>query len=294
MSNFIRTIILSLALFVVFLVLTFPFSRLAPKARRLIENKLSTMFGIDANCSLDSFELQLPFGVQWAKLICVDDIAGQRILDLGESSLSLLPKRQMLKASVGKGVLTFKANAGFSSPPSHIEADFMDVPLDKLMPLIMSAANHANAQIPKYLKAEGKIEGKIDLPLKDLQKEKGKIAVQFLDLKLPQQSSLDLIGVKDLNFTKAVIKVDLSGGRLKFQDVNFSSQQLSGKVEGEMELSEDLKKSVGNVSLKWKVEKSDAVLSSLFGPVIANTCPNPDNEGFCTKKIQRFTDLNFF
>jgi hypothetical protein len=97
--------------------------------------------------------------------------------------------------------------------------------------------------------------------------------------------------VKDLNFSKSSLKVGLSNGKMTLSDVNFISDQLSGKAEGNIEISEDLKKSMGNLTLKWKLEKSDAVLSSLLGPMLVNNCPSPDSEGFCTRRYQRLSEL---
>lgn len=286
-----KTIGLSLLCLIFFLVLTFPFKRMAPLARKNIENFLYSSFGISANCSLDDFDLNFPIGVRFSKLICSDDVANQRVLELGETSLILLPKYQSLQTEIGKGGLNLKANMSFNSPPTRIDAEFLDIPLERLLPILMRTANRAFPAAPKYFKAEGRLQGKINIPFRNLQKEKGQIDLQFSSLKIPQQSQLDLIGIKDLSFSKSSLKVNLNNGKLSFSDVNFLSQQLSGKVEGNLELTDDIRKSVGNITLKWKIEKSDAVLSSLFGPMMANNCPSPDSDGFCTRRILRVSDL---
>lgn len=282
---------LSLVLLTIFLVLTFPYGRLTPKVKQLLEQSLSQGLSLQSTCSLEGLDYAFPLGVQFQKLVCTDDIQNQKVLDLSEAQILVLPGFQKLSAQIGRGEMTLSFNSGLGSPPSRIKADFNAVPIDKVMPLLGAALNRINYLIPKNLKAEGQLQGSLDWPLKLGPTQSGQIDLTFKNLKFPQQSQLDNLGFKDLQFSKSNLKVLLSRGKLSFSDVSFLAQALSAKVEGQMELAEDLKKSMGALSIKWKVEKSDAMMASILGRVLATTCPSPDSEGFCTKRISRFSEL---
>ncbi len=291
MKKVFQTFFLSLSLILAFLVITFPYSRLSPKVRKELEKFLSQNMNIQARCTLDGMDYSFPLGIRFEKLQCIDSSQNLKVLDFGETTITTLPTFQKLSTDIGQGHLTFKTNAGFKSPPTSIVAQFEGVPIDKIMPALGGALSRVNYLIPKYIKAEGKVDGVIDWPLTQMQTKSGTIDLQFKNLKLPNQSQLESFGIRDLAFSKSNIKVQLNRGRLTFSDVAFIAQQVSGKIEGNLEIGEDIKKSLGNISLKWKVEKSDAVLKSPLGMAISSICPSPDSDGFCTRKYTRLSEM---
>jgi hypothetical protein len=290
-SKTLKTIGIGIALLILFLVITFPFERVGPKVQKFLDDALYTYTGITAKCSVSGLRSTIPFIFHMDSLVCVDEFTGERVAELSDAELVLFPKAQSLSAETGKGRFKIKGNAGFKSMPTRFYGEFTDYPAARMFRMIMGVINRTNPALPKYLKAEGKITGVIDWPLTNLQRESGKIDLQFSDFKVPTQSQLDLLGLKDLTFSKAVLKVSLAKGKFTINDAALISPQLAGKAEGSMDIAEDLRKSVGNLTFKWKIEKSDAVMSSLLGQIVANNCPSPDSEGFCTRRVQRMSDL---
>ncbi len=287
----IKTFFVSLLFLVVFLVMTFPYGRLAPKVQLILEKGFSQV-GFQPDCSVEGFDIAYPFGFQWTKLGCYQ--GSQTVLELSDGSLSTLPKRQHLVASIGKGSIDVTTNANIKSPVTHISAAIKNVAVEKIAPLIMAAISSQNPRmmVPKTLKLEGSMIATIDMPLLDLEKRSGKIDVQFANFKIPQQSFSELFGLKDLVFSKANIKAELKNGKLTFNDFSLISPQVSLKVEGGLDIQNEFMKSTGPFTVKWKIEKSDALISSPMGAALANAnCPSQDTEGFCTKRYQRVSEL---
>ncbi len=280
------------AFFVIFLMMTFPFQRLGPKVSGLIEMALQNFSGSQVSCTLTGFGYHFPFGASWDTLTCTDSFKGP-ILVLKSSTLTLLPGYQSLNANLEKGSLHLKANAGFKSPPSQVSGTIENLSLKELSPFISAMISRAQPAV-RNIQLDGAVFGKFEIPLKDYVTKAGAIDLEFRNFKLPTQSTLDLIGLKELPFKKAVLKANISAGKLSFSDVSFLSDHLSGKVEGNVELNPEFSKSAPNFTLKWSVQRSDALLSSPFGQILANApCPNRDSEGFCNRRISRMEDLRF-
>jgi hypothetical protein len=274
----------SIFFFILFIIVTFPYPRLGPKGTDLIEDFMKTQLNLSLNCDVDGFDFNAPFGFEWDSLACYTR-ADELFIRLKDGAISYFPKKK-LRGNLGRGQLELKTSS------SRIEGSFKKIPLPELAPLLLGVANSMNPNIPKNLKLEGFLNGSIDLPLKDYDTSDGKLDLKFQELKLPQQSLLDLIGLQGLTFTKSSLSADLKKGKMKFTNIDFASDHVSGKMEGDMTLKEDIKKSSGSVFLKWKVTKSDAILSSPIGGALVNApCPRPDVDGYCTRRITRFMDL---
>lgn len=292
MKRTLKTLAIGFGFLVFFLFVTFPYSRLAPKLRHLIETGIRSNFGISVNCEIENFDLYFPVGIQWSKLSCLT-YADERFLEITDGKLLLLPSHQSLSGRIGKGDVSFKANAGLRSMPSRISSRFGNVPLEQLTPILLAAGNRMNSNVPRQMKITGVLNGTFDLPLTQPQKENGSLDLRMDSLAIPSQSLLDLIGLKDLTFSKATAKASITGGKLTIVDTQFLSDHLSAKVDGQMDLQDEIAKSAGSISLKWKVSKSDALLSTPIGQMLAHSpCPSPDTEGFCTRKIQRLSEMN--
>jgi type II secretion system protein N len=289
MKRILQITFVSLFLFILFLVLTFPFSRLGPKIQASLENNLSNFLGLTVNCDLDNFDFSFPAGVQWKTLNCKTAVGP--VLEIANGSLSFFPT-QTLKGKMGKGNIQISTNLRYKKPPTYISAQFENVPVEKLSPLVLNFVHRENPLVPQDVKIEGNLQGKLTWPLKNLAKDKGSIDLRIDGLKLPSQNLIKQFGLSELAFTKAALRAELSSGKLNILDAALLSQHLSGKVEGQSDLQEDFFKSSANLSLKWKIQKSDALMSSGLGALIGSLpCPSPDSEGFCTRKITRLAEL---
>lgn len=290
-KTILKTIAASIFFLVLFFVITFPFQRFTPKARLFLERGLQNI-GFQADCSIEGLDIEYPLGIQWRKLGCYQ--GAQTIFETAEGSLVTLPKRQHFETSIGKGSLVVKTNANLKSPMTEISASLTNVPIDRIAPLILAAisAHNPRLMIPKTLKLEGALVGNIDLPLQSIDKKSGRIDLQFLNFKIPQQSLSELYGLKDLAFTKGTIKADLKSGKLTIGDISVLSPEVSLKIEGSLDLKEEILKSAGPITIKWKIQKSDALMGSPMGSSLANfACPSQDSEGFCSKKYQRLSEI---
>lgn len=289
-KNVLKYVGAGLGLFLVFLFLTFPFQRLGPKISSVIEQGLSSVTGGRTACQLQGFDFRFPLGVQWEKLLCTDTFGGP-LISLDHTSATLLPGYQKFSSRMEGGSLEVKTNAGIKSGPSFIEGTLQDVPLKNLSPLLGGLISRMNPAI-RDLKIEGRIQGEFEIPLKSFASKPGAINLDIKGFKLPQQSALNLIGLKELPFSKATIKATSSAGKLTVSDISFLSDHLSGKVEGGMDLNDELGLSTPNLTLKWNVQKSDALLSTPVGTFLASApCPNPDAQGFCSKRVTRMQDF---
>jgi len=278
------------ALFSIFLFLTFPFQRLGPKISSGLETLFSSFTGGRTTCSIQSFDFHFPLGVEWEHLSCSDTF-GNVLVNLGKTSATLLPGYQKVSGVLEGGSFLIKSNAGIRSAPSFVEGTMNDVALKNLSPLISSLISRVSPAI-RDLKIEGSLQGNFEIPLQSLATKPGSIDITIKNFKLPQQSTLNLIGLKDLPFSKATIKATSSAGKLTISDISFISDHLSGKVEGSMDLNDDLALSTPNLSLKWNVQKSDALLSTPVGSFLASSpCPSPDSQGFCSRRVTRMQDF---
>ncbi|MBN8555980.1 MAG: type II secretion system protein GspN [Deltaproteobacteria bacterium] len=289
MRNIIQTILLGLALFIFFLIFTFPFSRLGPKVQVAIENGFKNFMQTPVNCDLDGFNYSFPFGIKWKNLSCRN--LRDSILEVSNGNLSFFPS-QKVSGQIGAGKFQISTDIGIKKSPSRVSAQLDSIPMEKISPLVMVLVARANPLLPRDMKMTGKLQGKMDWPLKNLSKESGALDLKFDALTLPEQSLLRQIGLKNLVFSKADIKANLNLGKLTFTDTAFLSPHLSGKVDGQADLQDDLAKSTASLNLKWKVQRSDAMQSSMLGAILlAAPCPSPDSEGFCTRRINRLADL---
>lgn len=289
MKKIIKSISLGLFFLMFFLVWTFPYSRLGPKIQTLLEKNLQQLLGADVQCSVTDFDFALPLGFQWEDLDC--RTGETPVFQLKKARLSIL-FRQELSGQIGKGRLILATNLGFKSPPSRVRLELQNTELTDLSRFTALLLHHWNPIIPTTLDFAGALSGVIDLPLRNFQKEKGSIDITVDKFRFPQQPFLELIGLKGLNFSKSAIKASLEGGRLSIKDAAFLSDTISGKAEGSIDLLDDLMKSSAALTLKWKIQKTGALLSAPMGQVLANfPCPNADSDGFCSKKVNRLADL---
>lgn len=297
MKKILKTLGLGIFFLIFFLILTFPFSRLLPKARQLLQDSLRNALGSNVTCDIEGLGFSLPMGLAWSAVNC-DDAAGKSLIALSEGSLSLWLGSQTLRSSLGKNSsMHLSADAGLKGNPSRITIELEKVSLEKLTPMLLALLGKANPGVASFAKGAkllGAISGRIDMPLKNFKRASGQVDLNIEGLKLPSQSLLDLIGLPELSFTKSAVKATLNAGKLNISEANFISSQLSGKAEGTAQLDEPLSKSIPNITVKWKVEKSDALRSTPWGKLLTEApCPSPDSDSFCTKRIARMSDLSF-
>jgi len=289
--DWIKLTLAGLSLFVAFLFVTFPFPRLKPLVVKELQRAIQGFAGVTVACDLQGFNFHFPLGIKWSRLQCVDS-RGQNFLELSDVTLTTLPKYQTLQGSVGSGTLEIKANAGIGSAPSRLSARLEKVPLESLSSLVSNLITRANPMV-RDLQFAGSLTGSAEIPLADYRTRPGSLQLEIRGFKLPPQSNLKMIGlVQGLDFSKSVIKANLSGGKLTISEAAFLSDHISGKAEGSVDLAESISQSTANLTLKWQVKRSDAIMSAPLGMAIASApCPNADSEGFCTRKISRFSDL---
>ncbi len=298
MKTIIQTAILSLLLFIFFLLWTFPFNRLGPRVRNELEKVIGREMRIQAQCNVEGFDFAFPLGVKWQKLGCV---APQfTLFDFDSGRLNLFPFFRGITTEVGKGRMKIKIDfAGLIIPAKTsedilgIHATFDNVPVEKFLPVVMANAPKIHFALPQEIKLQGILQGKVDLPLRDMNRKDGSVDLRFTNLKAPSQMLLENLGLKELNFSKSNIKAELNAGKLQIQDLAFLSKEISGKVEGAVDLSTgDFNKATPNLTLKWQIVKSDALMASYLGQaLVAAPCPSPDEQGFCTRRINRMQDF---
>lgn len=289
MKKIINTLLLGLFFLVLFLVWTFPYSRLGPKIQSLLERDLERSLGVDVQCSVTDFDFALPLGFKWEDLNCKN--GDSTLFELKRARLNL-GFHQSLTGELGKGRITIGTNLGFKSPPTRVKIELENAELGLLSRLIALSLRRSNPIIPNTLEIAGAVSGQLDLPLKNFQKEKGIIDLNISKFRFPPQPFLELIGLKGLDFSKAAIKANLEGGRMSIKDAAFLSEVLSGKAEGSIDLLDDVMKSSAALTLKWKIQKTGAMMNAPMGQVLSSLpCPNSDSDGFCSRKINRMADL---
>lgn len=282
--------LLGLALTLFFMVLTFPFSRLGSVVESGLESGLGAALNTKIDCRLEDFRVNFPVSLNWSLLNCSIPRSNTQLFSFENSKFSLSLGSHRFETKIGNGRMDLKLH-GLTSF-DRVEGSLAQVELKEFLPIILYFANRANPNVPLDLKVEGSLTGKYTLPLKDLHQESGELNIKVANMALPGQPLLDLIGLSELKFSKASLSADLKEGKLLTKDIEAVSAMVSGKVEGDMALDEDLMKSKGDLRLKWKVEESDALLSSPFGQVILNApCPSPDSNRFCTKRVTRLDQL---
>lgn len=285
---------LALALFVIFLFLTFPLDSLSPLATRSIENFLRDAVQVRAQCQLNDLRLAFPVGMKWDRLVCTNTM-GENIIDLGVTTLRLYFTSKVIETQIGQGRIDIKLYGGLKSPPSAVFARFQQAPLDRIWPTIATIFGRSLGPVPlQSLKLEGAIDGEFSLPLKNFESSNGKVDLRFPRLKIPTQSLLtSFVGLKEVNFQTAQAIADLANGRLTIKSLAFLSDPISAKIDGSLELKDqNIRQSTGNLTFKWKIQKSDALLGSSIGILISNLpCPNADAEGFCTRRLTRLQEL---
>lgn len=289
MKKWIQYGLISLSFFVLFFILTFPTERLAPRISQQAEKILSQLLGPGVQCETSDFGFAFPLKIKLRDFVCQqgrDSILNFKNIYLGFGLFS-----QSLRLETLKGSMQISGSFLPSLSPSRISADFDHFPIESIAPLVFEILR---GQIRNIVQPElqGEIDGKLDLPIKEFWKSNGSVDLQFPSLQLPSQSMLELIGLQELKFNTAELKANLSNGKLKIESAQFLSNELSGKAAGELELQEAIMDSTGDLSLKWKIVRSTALQSSLLGPQLLQApCPSQDSDGFCTKKINRLSEI---
>lgn len=277
-------------LFLFFLLLTFPYSRLGPKLESALERALQLSFGRQVDCTIEGFNLTLPFGFSWNAMRC-EVMQNRSLFEFGTGRYQFFFTSHSLQTKIGEGQIKAHLSGGFRSP-SHVELDLEMVPLAHFLPGTLLFANRINPRIPIDLKIEGFLMGQVNFPLQDLPSKNGAINLSLNNLKLPKQPLLDLISLDEIKFSKAVIKASLENGKLEVQEVEAKSPLATGKAEGFIKFEEDINKSTADLKLKWKIQESDALRSTPVGQIMINSpCPSQDTESFCTKRVTRLDSL---
>jgi type II secretion system protein N len=279
--------LLGLSLFVLFLVLTFPFSRLGRPVAQMIEQALMTNLGLRASCQIQGLHLSFPLGLRWELLHC-KNAQGLDLLQLRSGRVSLLPGMQSFSATWGQGQIQLKPAISLSGQISRISGDLTALSLTDLSPLLGALISRMNPAVSGLL-LEGSLNSNFDLPFKNLARASGSLDLQLQNLKLPNQALLRMIGLNELSFKTSEVRAALSSGTVTISSAQFLSEHLSGKAEGTLSVGETWAESTPNIMLKWKVTRSDALMSSFIGSQLVNApCPTPDSEGFCTQRLQRW------
>jgi len=271
------------------LVLTFPTERLAPRISRQAEKALSSVLGPSVQCSSSEFGFAFPLQAKLSNFACSQ--GRDSVFQFENIYIGLGIFSQSLRLETPRGAMSLSGRFLPSFSPSRIHAEFESFPIESIAPLLFEALK---SQVRNMVQPEleGQLLGEIDLPVQEYWKSNGQIDLQFQNLRLPSQSMLDLIGLRELKFDTSKLKATLTNGKLKIEEAQFLSSSLSGKASGQLELQEAIMDSTGDLSLKWKVVQSTALQSSLLGPQLLQApCPNPDPEGFCTRKINRLSEI---
>lgn len=292
MKTWILSFLIGIFLFFIFLFLSFPWSRLGPKLANELEQALSQSLRGNYECELRDFSLSFPFGFKMNEIKCLDRDENS-LFAFEDVSSTLLPFYQDLKVKLGDGFLRIKTDAGFNGRAKRFQMELQEVDLQGLMPLIFSLNNAFLFSTPVQLSVEGIVSGEASIPLRNLAEADGHLRLDFKNLRLPTQLYLDLIGLRELRISPAVVDIELTGGNLNLKEVAFISTDLAAKAEGSLKLEAELQNSTGNLLLKWKVQRSDALLSSPIGSQLLNTpCPSPDSQGFCTRRVTRLSEIS--
>lgn len=278
-----------LALYIAFVLITFPFNRLGPKISGAAEQALTELFRERHQCSVSGFGLQLPLGISMEAFECRGRV--DELFRLENVKLISLPFHQSFSFNLGEGSAEFSTNSSFGGMPSKVSGELAQLSVEKLLPIVLALNSRFGQRLFIEPKLAGSVTGSFEFPTQDFPSSNGAVNLSFEGLKLPPQPILDWIGLRELEFSKAAANIQLTDGNLVFNDVAFLSSELSGKIEGNMQLAQPLGDSSGDLQLKWRVKRSDAILSSDFGPGLLAFCPSPDAQGFCTQRLSRLSNL---
>ena len=296
MTRKIKTFFISLSFLILFMIVTFPYYRMGPKGTKLIEDFFAQSMRIDLSCDVEGFNASFPIGFEWDRLSCYT-VSDELFLQLKNAKLKSFITKQSLKGDIGRGQLELKAStSGITKVKvKRIQAKFDKVPIKQISTPLFIILNSQNPMVPEDIKLEGNLSGEIDFPTVGYHEGTGKIDLKLENFKAPKQSHLDMIGLQELAFTKSVLKANLLKGKLKFTDMELSSDHISAKLSGDLALKENFQKSSGSMTLKWKITESDAIQNSRFGGILlAMPCPGQDREGYCSRRTTRFSDLFSF
>lgn len=274
-----------------FLIITFPLERVGPRIARVVESNLSRSLRGTYECQLDDLSLHFPLGFQSSKFSCQSN--RENLFNFHDLSVTLLPWVIRVSSGIGQGQMDLQIQKSlFSMSFTKLDVSFQDTPLTNLMPLIFQMAKQVSPAVIG-IEMTGMLQGEASIPLIEFSKKSGHLDIQIKNFKLPAQSTLELIGLTELNFQIAQAKAGLEDGVLDIQEIAFIAPEMGGKVNGSLKLDEEnMMDSSGELTLKWKFQKSDALLNSLLGPQLLNgPCPSPDSQGFCTRKINRLSEV---
>jgi type II secretion system protein N len=290
MKRWIFYIAATLVLSIIFFVISFPVHRIGPILSGQLEKTLSSSLRGSYKCEVEGLRPSITLGASIDSLSCSQ--AREEFFNFQDLRLTALPFHQSLSVKMGPGQMKLSTDVGFSGTPSKIQADLSKVELTPVMPIVYQALRGLRMNLPIQPEVEGSVDADISFPVSEIHRKSGHLKLDIADLKLPSQSFLELIGLTELKFDESTADLELDEGLLRINKLDLVSKHLSAKISGEMQLQENIADSQGDLLFKWKIQKSDALLTSMFGPTLANTdCPSPDDQGFCTRSISRFSEI---
>lgn len=291
-KRWIGLLFISVVCFFVFLIATFPYERLSPFVEEAAEEILSQTFQESTDCRVQSFNLN------WRLQLTMDDFRCEQrwgsLFELKEVRLGVTPFSHSFQAELGEGRLRVRNGFSLFAQEFRSTSGQMDnLAVEEIAPIFFRVARQLGAQQLIEIDLEGRLNGHWSLPLKRIHESgRGELELQLSPFRVPSQQALDFIGLPEITFERSVIELELDNGRVDFTEIALISDDISGKVEGHLELAEDFINSSGNIALKWKIRESDALRSGPMGMQLLNMpCPNPDDEGFCTHRYRRLSDL---
>ncbi|MGA0163787.1 MAG: type II secretion system protein GspN [Bdellovibrionota bacterium] len=291
MKKWVVRLLVGFFLFFVFVLLSFPWNRLAPRLAQLMSNFLTQEFRKPYTCDIKDLSTLWNLKISIVGLKCTD-FSGAELIDFDKVEIRALPFTQSLYLQMDSGEINAYTNSAFGGAPSNLDLKIKDIQVSRVLPLVLSAANAFLFPTVTNLIVEGMISGSVQWPLKNMATSNGEIKIDLSRLNVPQQSYLELLGLPEISFKPTKIDLDLQKGVLNFKEAALSSDFLSGKLEGQWNMTENLSESNGDLLFKWKIQSSDAMRNSFVGQMLLNApCPSPDALGFCTRRITRVADF---
>lgn len=271
--------------FVFFLYLTFPYSVL----KESIVSQISSNSGL--NIRVKEFGPVIPLGFEAERITISPADGGQTVeLDRAEVSLSLLrlflgqlavdveletPNEGSLDTQVSWGLLSVVSMVtGQVSMPGQISLVAEDFAAGQLVGFGLKLLSKQVGDMIKgtltKIKVKGSLVGEASLKLakNDPIQSSGMINLQLKD------AVLDLndpnLKLAPQNFEKALIKADLSGGRLNLaRESGFKTQELSIDINGHTELKNPITRSLFDmgvdVTLSGTLQENFGFLLSMVG-----------------------------
>ena len=279
-------------LFVIFVILTFPFERIGPRISRQLEQSLSDIFRTSLSCELNGFGFHFPLGVK-ADLVACKGRRPSESFQVSDLKLRLLPFSQRASFGVGEGSIEVHTNFGLSTRLNNLRATIQKLDIKPVLPLVYQLIRNSGALVLIQPEVEGQLNGQIDLPIDSWPKGVGTMELEAANLKLPTQPALEFIGLNDLQFDEAKFEAELKDSKLSIKSFNLLSTPLSAKLTGDLDLEgASLMTAKASLIFKWKVQRSDALVSSQFGSILLDApCSSPDAQGFCTKSITQLPEI---